>query len=149
MTAALLVPPAPADLRALTARIAVTGGRPTDRAAFARAAGTRLGPGLALDVRAATRAVPGPASPVLAGALGAVVLVDARRPGVARAALDACEDAGAAVVAAVVAGLPGAALRTALDLDEAVPLLSCDPADPGSARSVLLALLGANVVAVV
>ncbi|ROO84114.1 hypothetical protein EDD29_1631 [Actinocorallia herbida] len=151
MTAsALLVPLAPAALGVLTARIVVAGGRAADRAAFVAAvggAGVRQGQGVVLDLCAARHAVP--SAPDLAGALGAVVLADPRWPGPARTVLDACEDAGVAVAVAVADGFPHDALRAALDLDEAVPLVPCVPADPGSARAVLRALLRAGVVATV
>lgn len=80
------------------------------------------------------------------GALGAVVLVDARRLEVCFDVMGRLEDRGVPFVVAINA-FPQAPsysmeeLRTALDLDDAVPMVDCDARKRGSSRDVLMALM--------
>jgi uncharacterized protein len=80
------------------------------------------------------------------GALGAVVLVDTRRLEVCFDVMGRLEDRGVPFVVAV-NSFPRsptysmAELRTALDLDDSVPMIDCDARDRGSSRDVLMALM--------
>ncbi|MFD1828438.1 MULTISPECIES: GTP-binding protein [Streptomyces] len=83
---------------------------------------------------------------VIAGALGAVVLVDTRRLEESFPAMDRLEQGGVPFVVAV-NHFPGAPvhpaseLRAALDLPEHVPLVDCDARRLDSSRDVLLTLM--------
>ncbi|MGY1453854.1 GTP-binding protein [Streptomyces sp. SS8] len=83
---------------------------------------------------------------VIAGALGAVVLVDTRRLEESFPAMDRLEQGGVPFVVAV-NNFPGAPvhpageLRSALDLPEHVPVVGCDARRPDSSRDVLLTLM--------
>ncbi|MEE1939945.1 ATP/GTP-binding protein [Streptomyces sp. TRM 70361] len=83
---------------------------------------------------------------VIAGALGAVVLVDTRRLADSFPAMDRLEQTGVPFVVAV-NNFPGAPvhpvadLRSALDLPESVPLVNCDARRLDSSRDVLLTLM--------
>lgn len=163
-------PPAPS---AVTAKIMIAGGRAADRAALVRALAdppparraprnapaargrtqpawsygrATVGPALVLHLFGMPDPAPGEAVPRVAGALGALVLLDRDRPADARPVLDFFEDEGIAV-AALTAGPAARGRRTELDLHDAVPLVACDVRDRASARAALLALLGGAVVA--
>jgi signal recognition particle receptor subunit beta len=80
------------------------------------------------------------------GALGAVVLVDTRRLEVCFDVMGRLEDRGVPFVVAVnsFAQSPTysmSELRTALDLEDSVPMIDCDARDRGSSRDVLMALM--------
>ncbi|MFG1810569.1 ATP/GTP-binding protein [Streptomyces sp. NPDC049040] len=80
------------------------------------------------------------------GALGGVVLVDTRRVAESWDAMARLEEAGLAYVVAVNAfpdspAYTEAELRAALDLDPWTPLVIGDVREPGSARTVLIALV--------
>ncbi|MFF7738308.1 ATP/GTP-binding protein [Streptomyces sp. NPDC007984] len=80
------------------------------------------------------------------GALGAVVLVDVRRPRSSFAAIDFFEHRGIPFVVAVNGfhgdhPYPVAAVRESLAVPEEVPVLLCDARDRGSCRDVLIALI--------
>ncbi|CAL9401857.1 GTP-binding protein [Streptomyces atacamensis] len=83
---------------------------------------------------------------VIAGALGAVVLVDTRRLEESFPAMDRLEQGGVPFVVAV-NNFPGAPvhpvrdLRSALDLPEHVPVVDCDARRLDSSRDVLLTLM--------
>ncbi|MCD0453659.1 hypothetical protein LO762_31405 [Actinocorallia sp. API 0066] len=168
--AAPAVPAGPA----LTAKIIVAGGPGTDRRAFVRAvadapgvplayprhcalssptrdpscwetARVTLAPSLVVDLYATPEPLPAADSPLLAEALGAVILFDTRRPRRHTPALDFFEDHGLAHLVALTHTHHPA--RPALPLYDAVPTTPCVPSDPSSARTTLLALLQANVVA--
>ncbi|GAA3100226.1 ATP/GTP-binding protein [Streptomyces rectiviolaceus] len=80
------------------------------------------------------------------GALGAVVLLDTRRLEVSFDVIGRLEERGVPFVVAV-NDFPDAphhsmeALRRALDLDEAVPMLKCDARQRASSRDTLLTLM--------
>ena len=83
---------------------------------------------------------------VLEGALGAVVLVDTRRPADCFPAVDRLEEVGLPFVVAVnhfpdAPLYPAGELRAALDLPPAVPVVDCDARQARSSREVLLTLL--------
>ncbi|MEV8434715.1 GTP-binding protein [Streptomyces chartreusis] len=80
------------------------------------------------------------------GALGAVVLVDVRRPRSSFAAIDFFEQRGLPFVVAVNGfhgehPYPVEAVHEALALSADVPVLLCDARDRGSCRDVLVALI--------
>ncbi|MER6052396.1 ATP/GTP-binding protein [Streptomyces sp. NPDC001793] len=80
------------------------------------------------------------------GALGAVVLADTRRLADSFAAVDYFERRGLPFVVAVncfdgADRYPAEAVREALDLDPAVPVLLCDARERDSARDVLIAVV--------
>ncbi|WCE02413.1 ATP/GTP-binding protein (plasmid) [Streptomyces sp. HUAS 31] len=80
------------------------------------------------------------------GALGAVVLVDVRRPRSSFAAIDFFEQRGLPFVVAVNGfhgehPYPVEAVHDALALSADVPVLLCDARDRGSCRDVLVALI--------
>ncbi|MYT28939.1 MULTISPECIES: ATP/GTP-binding protein [unclassified Streptomyces] len=80
------------------------------------------------------------------GALGAVVLADTRRLADSFAAIDYFERRGLPFVVAVncfdgADRYPADAVRDALDLDPAVPVLLCDARARDSARDVLIAVV--------
>ncbi|MFQ3560389.1 ATP/GTP-binding protein [Streptomyces gramineus] len=80
------------------------------------------------------------------GALGAVVLVDVRRPQFSFAAVDFFEHRGIPFVVAVNGfhgehPYPAQAIRESLALSENVPVLLCDARERGSCRDVLIALI--------
>jgi signal recognition particle receptor subunit beta len=80
------------------------------------------------------------------GALGAVVLIDTRRLEVSFDVIGRLEERGVPFVVAV-NDFPDApqhameALRRALDLDEAVPMVQCDARQRASSRDTLLTLM--------
>ncbi|MYW01580.1 ATP/GTP-binding protein [Streptomyces sp. SID3343] len=80
------------------------------------------------------------------GALGAVVLVDTRRLEVCFDVMGRLEDRGVPFVVAV-NSFPRSPtysmseLRTALDLDDSVPMIDCDARERGSSRDVLMELM--------
>ncbi|MBL1066664.1 ATP/GTP-binding protein [Streptomyces sp. 7-21] len=83
---------------------------------------------------------------VLEGALGAVVLVDARRLQDCFQPMDRLKEGGVPFVVALNtfpdAPLPGEReLRAALDLPGHMPVVRCDARQPGSSRDVLLTLM--------
>jgi signal recognition particle receptor subunit beta len=80
------------------------------------------------------------------GALGAVVLVDTRRLGASFDVLGRLEERGVPFVVAVNAfpdspAYPVDQLRSALDLPDEVPIVTCDARSRTSSRDVLLALM--------
>ncbi|MFF4983904.1 ATP/GTP-binding protein [Streptomyces sp. NPDC001046] len=80
------------------------------------------------------------------GALGAVVLVDVRRPRSSFAAIDFFEHRGIPFVVAVNGfhgehPYPVGAVRDSLALPDDVPVLLCDARERGSCREVLVALI--------
>jgi signal recognition particle receptor subunit beta len=80
------------------------------------------------------------------GALGAVVLIDTRRLEVSFDVIGRLEERGVPFVVAVndfpdAPGHPMEALRRALDLDEAVPIVKCDARQRASSRDTLLTLM--------
>ncbi|WP_438489164.1 GTP-binding protein [Streptomyces sp. S186] len=80
------------------------------------------------------------------GALGAVVLADTRRLADSFSAIDYFERRGLPFVVAVncfdgADRYPAEAVRDALDLDPAVPVLLCDARERDSARDVLIAVV--------
>ncbi|MEU9230010.1 ATP/GTP-binding protein [Streptomyces massasporeus] len=80
------------------------------------------------------------------GALGAVVLVDVRRPRSSFAAVDFFEHRGIPFVVAVNGfhgehPYPVEAVRESLALPDEVPVLLCDARERGSCRDVLIALI--------
>ncbi|MEV0321257.1 GTP-binding protein [Streptomyces sp. NPDC050658] len=80
------------------------------------------------------------------GALGAVVLIDTRRLEVSFDVIGRLEERGVPFVVAVndfpdAPQHPIAALRGALDLDEAVPIVKCDARQRASSRDTLLTLM--------
>ncbi|MFI1203589.1 ATP/GTP-binding protein [Streptomyces sp. BHT-5-2] len=80
------------------------------------------------------------------GALGAVVLADTRRLADSFAAVDYFERRGLPFVVAVncfdgADRYPAEAVREALDLDPAVPVLLCDARERDSVRDVLIAVV--------
>ncbi|GGW93716.1 GTP-binding protein [Streptomyces noursei] len=80
------------------------------------------------------------------GALGAVVLADTRRLADSFAAIDYFERRGLPFVVAVncfegADRYPAEAVRDALDLDDAVPVMLCDARVRDSARDVLVAVV--------
>ncbi|WP_329112768.1 GTP-binding protein [Streptomyces sp. NBC_01353] len=84
---------------------------------------------------------------IFEGALGAVVLVDTRRIEVCFEIITRLEDRRVPFVVAVntfpeAPQHPMAALRTALDLNESVPIVTCDARDRSSCRDALLSLMG-------
>ncbi|MEV5242058.1 ATP/GTP-binding protein [Streptomyces cinnamoneus] len=80
------------------------------------------------------------------GALGAVVLLDTRRMEVSYDVIGRLEERGVPFVVGVNA-FPGAPkypmseLRTAMDLDDSVPMVDCDARDRSSCRDTLMALM--------
>jgi signal recognition particle receptor subunit beta len=80
------------------------------------------------------------------GALGAVVLIDTRRPEVSFDVMGRLEERGVPFVVAV-NSFPGAPrhplpeLRAALDLPELVPIIECDVRRRASSRDVLMTLM--------
>ncbi|MGP4001469.1 GTP-binding protein [Streptomyces sp. 8N706] len=84
---------------------------------------------------------------IFEGALGAVVLVDTRSLEVCFEIITRLEDRRVPFIVAVNT-FPGApehpipALRTALDLDESVPIVTCDARTRSDSRDALLALMG-------
>lgn len=83
---------------------------------------------------------------VLAGAMGAVVLVDTRRLEDCFMPMDRLEEAGVPFVVALnnfpeAPLYPEPELRAALDLPGHVPVVDCDAREPGSSRAVLLTLM--------
>ncbi|MDG9706285.1 ATP/GTP-binding protein [Streptomyces sp. DH37] len=83
---------------------------------------------------------------VIAGALGAVVLVDTRRLEESFPAMDRLEQGGVPFVVAVnnfpdAPVHPVSDLRSALDLSERVPVVNCDARRLESSRDVLLTLM--------
>ncbi|WP_031508551.1 GTP-binding protein [Streptomyces megasporus] len=83
---------------------------------------------------------------VIAGALGAVVLVDTRRLEDGFPAMDRLEQGGVPFVVAVnnfpdAPVYPASDLRAALDLPDHVPLVDCDARRLDSGRDVLLTLM--------
>ncbi|UQW99519.1 ATP/GTP-binding protein [Streptomyces sp. RerS4] len=80
------------------------------------------------------------------GALGAVVLLDTRRPAISFDVIGRLEERGVPFVVAVNT-FPGAPhhpveeLRAALDLPPSVPILACDARSRESCRDVLLTLM--------
>jgi len=83
---------------------------------------------------------------VIAGALGAVVLVDTRRLEDSFPAMDRLEQSGTPFVVAInnfpdAPVHPVSDLRAALDLPERVPLVNCDARKLDSSRDVLLTLM--------
>ncbi|MFD3820783.1 ATP/GTP-binding protein [Streptomyces sp. NPDC058625] len=86
------------------------------------------------------------------GALGAVVLVDVRRPDSSFAAIDFFERRGIPFVIAVNGfhgehPYPVEDIRESLALPEGVPVLLCDARDRTSSRDVLIALLDRLIAA--
>ncbi|MFE7815568.1 ATP/GTP-binding protein, partial [Streptomyces sp. NPDC057433] len=86
------------------------------------------------------------------GALGAVVLVDVRRPESSFAAIDFFERRGIPFVIAVNGfhgehPYPVEDIRESLALPEGVPVLLCDARDRTSSRDVLIALLDRLIAA--
>ncbi|WP_327360600.1 GTP-binding protein [Streptomyces sp. NBC_01296] len=84
---------------------------------------------------------------IFEGALGAVVLVDTRRIEVCFEIITRLEDRRVPFVVAVnsfpeAPQHPLTALRTALDLNESVPIVTCDARDRSSCRDALLSLMG-------
>ncbi|WP_236242448.1 ATP/GTP-binding protein [Streptomyces sp. CC228A] len=84
---------------------------------------------------------------IFEGALGAVVLVDTRRIEVCFDIITRLEDRRVPFVVAVNAfpdapAHPIPALRTALALNDSVPIVSCDARDRSSSRDTLLSLMG-------
>jgi uncharacterized protein len=84
---------------------------------------------------------------IFEGALGAVVLVDTRRLEVCFEIITRLEDRRVPFVVAVntfpeAPQHPLSALRTALDLNESVPIIACDARDRSSSRDALLSLMG-------
>ncbi|MGW6062306.1 GTP-binding protein [Streptomyces sp. NPDC055189] len=80
------------------------------------------------------------------GALGAVVLIDTRRLEVSFDVIGRLEERGVPFVVAVndfpdAPQHPMDALRRALDLDEAVPMVKCDARQRASSRDTLLTLM--------
>ncbi|WP_093801940.1 ATP/GTP-binding protein [Streptomyces sp. Wb2n-11] len=80
------------------------------------------------------------------GALGAVVLADTRRLEDCFAGIDYFERRGIPFAVAVncfdgAARYPAETVRTALDLDEGVPLLLCDARDREAVKEVLIAVV--------
>ncbi|TGB00083.1 ATP/GTP-binding protein [Streptomyces sp. MZ04] len=80
------------------------------------------------------------------GALGAVVLIDTRRLEVSFDVIGRLEERGVPFVVAVndfpdAPQHPIPALRTALDLDEVVPIVKCDARQRASSRDTLLTLM--------
>ncbi|MFG2498992.1 ATP/GTP-binding protein [Streptomyces sp. NPDC048441] len=80
------------------------------------------------------------------GALGAVVLIDTRRLAVSFDVIGRLEERGVPFVVAVndfpdAPSHPMDALRRALDLDEAVPIVKCDARQRASSRDTLLTLM--------
>ncbi len=80
------------------------------------------------------------------GALGAVVLVDTRRLEVSFDVIGRLEERGTPFVVAVNSfpespDYPTEELRTALDLPDSVPIVSCDARQRASSRDVLMALM--------
>ncbi|MGW5863820.1 GTP-binding protein [Streptomyces sp. NPDC055239] len=80
------------------------------------------------------------------GALGAVVLIDTRRLEVSFDVIGRLEERGVPFVVAVndfpdAPSHPMDALRRALDLDEAVPMVKCDARQRASSRDTLLTLM--------
>ncbi|MGW0548190.1 GTP-binding protein [Streptomyces altiplanensis] len=80
------------------------------------------------------------------GALGAVVLADTRRLEDCFAGIDYFERRGIPFAVAVncfdgAARYPAETVRTALDLDEGVPLLLCDARDRETVKEVLIAVV--------
>lgn len=86
------------------------------------------------------------------GALGAVVLIDVRRPESSFAAIDFFERRGIPFVIAVNGfhgkhPYPVGDIRESLTLPEGVPVLLCDARDRTSSRDVLIALLDRLIAA--
>ncbi|MGW8763658.1 GTP-binding protein [Streptomyces sp. NPDC055815] len=84
---------------------------------------------------------------IFEGALGAVVLVDTRRIEVSFEVITRLEDRRVPFVVAVNAfpeapQYPLTDLRTALALNDSVPIVTCDARDRASCRDTLLALMG-------
>ncbi|MEV6728377.1 MULTISPECIES: ATP/GTP-binding protein [unclassified Streptomyces] len=84
---------------------------------------------------------------IFEGALGAVVLVDTRRIEVCFEIITRLEDRRVPFVVAVntfpeAPQHPTPALRTALALNESVPIITCDARDRSSSRDALLSLMG-------
>ncbi|KMO95266.1 ATP/GTP-binding protein [Streptomyces roseus] len=84
---------------------------------------------------------------IFEGALGAVVLVDTRRIEVCFEIITRLEDRRVPFVVAVnsfpeAPQHPMSVLRTALDLNESVPIVTCDARDRASCRDALLSLMG-------
>lgn len=84
---------------------------------------------------------------IFEGALGAVVLVDTRRIEVCFEIITRLEDRRVPFVVAVntfpeAPKHPIGDLRTALALNESVPIITCDARDRSSSRDTLLALMG-------
>lgn len=84
---------------------------------------------------------------IFEGALGAVVLVDTRRIEVCFEIITRLEDRRVPFVVAVntfpeAPQHPVPALRTALALNESVPIITCDARDRSSSRDALLSLMG-------
>ncbi len=84
---------------------------------------------------------------IFEGALGAVVLVDTRRIEVCFEIITRLEDRRVPFVVAVntfpeAPQHPTPVLRTALALNESVPIITCDARDRASSRDALLSLMG-------
>ncbi|WP_369148270.1 ATP/GTP-binding protein [Streptomyces sp. R44] len=84
---------------------------------------------------------------IFEGALGAVVLVDTRRIEVSFEVITRLEDRRVPFVVAVntfpeAPQYPLTDLRTALALNDSVPIVTCDARDRASCRDTLLALMG-------
>ncbi|WP_030560298.1 GTP-binding protein [Streptomyces aureocirculatus] len=80
------------------------------------------------------------------GALGAVVLIDTRRLQVSFDVIGRLEERGVPFIIAVndfpnAPRHPVSALRTALDLDERVPIVSCDARQRASSKDTLMTLV--------
>ncbi len=83
---------------------------------------------------------------VTRGAVGAVVLIDTRRPGDAFAAIDFFEDRGIPFIVAINAfdgapGYPTETLREALALASDIPFVACDARRGSTVIGVLIALV--------